>query len=122
MESAYCSIGYAYDHGNSVERDPVKAMYYYELAAKGGSVRTRHNLGIEEENEGNMDRALIHYMIAVEGGLSESLNAIKDLYSDGNATKEDYTKALQLYQEYLGEIKSKQRDEAAAADEDFRYY
>ena len=37
-------------------------------------------------------------------------------------TKEDYMKALQLYQEYLDEIKSHQRDEAAAADEKCRYY
>lgn len=31
-------------------------------------------------------------------------------------------KALQLYQDYLGEIKSVQRDKAAAADDRFRYY
>ncbi len=43
--------------------------------------------------------------------------------SNGNATKEEYTKALQLYQAYLSEIKSPQRDKAAAAhDECYRYY
>jgi len=46
----------------------------------------------------------------------------KAIKLDGHATKEDYTKALQLYQTYLGEIKSNQRDEAASADEDNRYY
>ena len=39
------------------------------------------------------------------------------MYSNGDATKEDYTKALQSYQTYLRGIKSRQRDEAAA-DED----
>ena len=34
----------------------------------------------------------------------------------------DYTAALQLYQVYLGEIKSPQRDKAAAAREEYRYY
>ena len=47
---------------------------------------------------------------------------IKQMYTDGYSTKEDYTKALQLYQAYLGEIKSKQRDEAAAYSDRYRYY
>lgn len=34
----------------------------------------------------------------------------------------DYKKALQSYQEYLSEIKSPQRDKAAAARENYRYY
>jgi len=61
-------------------------------------------------------------MIAVRGGCDKSLNIIKGLYSKGDATKEDYTKALRAYQEYLDEIKSPQRDEAAATYEDCRYY
>ena len=62
-------------------------------------------------------------MIAAGGGFAESLENIKDMYSAGLATKEDYTKALQLYQAYLVEIKSAQRDEAAAFDsEKYRYY
>jgi len=44
------------------------------------------------------------------------------MYLIGYATKDDYTKALQSYQEYLGEIKSCQRDKAAAAHERYRYY
>lgn len=47
---------------------------------------------------------------------------IKDLYSEGFATKDGYTKALQAYQAYLSEIKSPQRDKAAAEREDHRYY
>ena len=69
-----------------------------------------------------MDRALKHFMIAVRGGYADSLKQIQNLYTNGHATKEDYTKALQSYQAYLSEIKSKQRDEAAAVDADDRYY
>jgi len=61
-------------------------------------------------------------MIAVENGCHDSLKSIKWLYKNDLATKEDYTKALQVYQEYLGEIKSDQRDKAAAASEEYRYY
>jgi len=120
---AYYSIGVAYDMGVGVERDEKKAVYYYELAAIGGDTTARHNLGIKEKRGGNMDRALKHYMIAVRGGNSGSLNQIQELYSLDLATKEDYTEALRAYQEYLVEIKSVQRDKAAAADEEkCRYY
>ena len=119
---AYCSIGYAHQHGEGVEVDEKKATVYYEIAAIGGDEDSRYNLGNNELRAGNTNRALKHYMIAIEGGSSESLKMIRRIYNSGYATKEDYTKALHSYQEYLGEIKSKQRDEAAAYNERFRYY
>lgn len=119
---AHCSIGYFYNNGQGVEVDMKKARHYYELAAMGGNEMARANLGLMEAEAGNMDRALKHYMIAVKGGFALSLEEIQDLYSNGYATKEDYKKALQSYQEYLDEIKSRQRDEAAAAHERFRYH
>jgi len=117
---AYSKIGYAHD-GGGVEVDEKKAIYYYELAAIRGSTSARFNLGISEIDAGNMKRALNHWMIAVRSGSSKSLEIIKELYSDGYATKEDYTKALRSYQAYLSEIKSDQRDKAAVAREK-RYY
>ena len=119
---AYNNIGFAYLSGRGVEVNETKARHYYELAAIGGSVGARHNLGIWEENTGNYDRALKHHMIAIRAGEADSLKEVKELYKKGHATKEDYTKALQLYQSYLQEIKSPQRDKAAADREDHRYY
>ena len=121
---AYSNIGYAYSYGQGgVKVDMKKANHYYELSAMMGNERARHNLSlVEEEEAGNMDRALKHLMIAVGGGFNLSLERIKELYTDGTVTKECYTKALQAYQEYLGEIKSVQRDKAAAAHEEYRYY
>ena len=88
----------------------------------GGSAAARFNLGNDEWRAGNFDRALRHYMIAVKDGYTDSLIMIKQMYSKGHVTKEEYTRALQLHQEYLGEIKSSQRDEAAAFSDDYRYY
>jgi len=119
---AYCSIGYAHDYGEGVIVDKEKAIHYYELAAMGGDEVARYNLGNKEHRAGNMDRALKHYMIATRDGLAVSLEEIKEMYSNGQATKENFTEALCTYQEYLGEIKSAQRDKAAAVDEDNRYY
>jgi len=119
---SYSCIGYAYSNGQGVEVDRKKAVYYYELGAIGGDSEARHNLGSMEGRAGNIGRALRHYLIAVHGGHNPPLKIIKDLYSNGQATKDDYTTALRSYQEYLGEIKSKQRDEAAAFSDRYRYY
>lgn len=61
-------------------------------------------------------------MIAAKSGHSKSMEVIKEFYTFRYATKEDYMKALQSYQRYLGEIKSHQRDEAAAFSDEYRYY
>ena len=44
---AYYNIGNAYDRGEGVERDTAKAKHYWELAAIGGHVWARYNLGLE---------------------------------------------------------------------------
>ena len=44
------------------------------------------------------------------------------MFMNGDATKDDYTQALRAYQAYLSEIKSVQRNEAAAANENYKYY
>ena len=119
---AYTAIGNAYEFGRGVEIDMKTGNYYYELAAMKGETSARYNLGLNEFRVGNWERVLKHYMIAVRGGHSKSLDQIKVLYSNGHATKEDYTKALQSYQAYLAEIKSDQRDKAAAAGDGNRYY
>ena len=119
---AYNGIGHAYDNGRGVEFDQKKARYYWELAAMKGNVKARSSLGIKEELAGNFDRAIKHYMIAVRGGDGRSLENVKEIYMSEQASKDDYLKALQKYQEYLGEIKSVQRDKAAAANDQYRYY
>jgi len=119
---AYCRIGSAYKFGRGVEVDNKKTNHYYELAAMRGNAYARNNLGSIEANAGNIDRALKHYTIAVKDGDSASLENIKRMHMNGHATKDNYTAALRLHQEYLNEIKSDQRDKAAAEDEDYKYY
>ena len=119
---AYFNIGIAYHNGNGVERNEKKATHYYELAAIGGDEHARHNLGCAEARSGNMNKVLKHSMIAVGSGYHGSLKIIQLMFKDGHATKDDYSKALQAYQSYLGEIRSVQRDEAAAFSDRYKYY
>ena len=116
------NIGNAYDYGEGVERDAKMAKQYHELAVMEGCVMARHNLGVTEYDAGNYDRALRHYMIAVRGGFTDALKEIQQLYKDGHATKDQYANALRSHQAYINEIKSDQRDKAAAFSDDCRYY
>ena len=120
--AAHNNIGNAYHFGEVVERDEKKADHYHELAAMQGDEYSRHNLGNSEFRAGNWDRAIKHYTISAEVGYNGSVKMIQKLYTDGDATKEDYSKALRTYQTYLDEIKSKQRDAAAAANDEYKYY
>ena len=118
----YNNIGHAYDNGQGVERDKKMAKHYYELAAMEGDVVARYNLGGSEKNSGNYDRALKHYMIAVRGGDTNSVKAIQRMYVGGHVAKDQYANALQSHQAYVNEIKSDQREQAAAFRDDHRYY
>ena len=40
----------------------------------------------------------------------------------GYATKDDYGTAIRAHQSYLDEVRSKQRDEAAKHDDEYKYY
>ena len=118
----YTNLGQAYYIGYGVEKDEKMASHYDELAAIGGNVYARHNLGATEKNSGNYDRALKHYMIAVRGGDTDSVQAIQRMYVGGHVAKDQYANALRFHQAYINEIKSDQRDKAAAFHDDYRYF
>ena len=86
---AYFNIGQTYINGDDVERDVErdmkKAIHYCELAAMGGEIISRHHLGVFEMYNGNMDRALKHFMIAVVGGGKASLSIIQEMFKAGRA-------------------------------------
>ena len=122
--NAYHNIGGSYRTGNGVERDMKKANHYFELAAIMGNIESRFNLGIYEINDcQNLTRGFQHLMIGVRSGSNNCLKVIQELHSNGHVTKDDYSKALRAFRDYLDLIKSDKRDQAAAANyEEYRYY
>ena len=112
--SANQNIGACYYNGQGVERDMKKAKYYTELAAMGGNVKARHELGNFEKDEGNMNRAMKHWMISATVGCDESLKENQKGYINGQVTKDDFEKALRSHKEANDEVKSDQREMAAA--------
>lgn len=111
---AYTNIGYAYRYGDGVEIDEKKAKYYYGLAAIGGGVTARCNLGLFEQRAGNMSGAMKHWTISAAAGDDKSLTVIRECFLNGHATKDDFEKALRAHKEAKDEMKSDQREAAAA--------
>jgi TPR repeat protein len=109
---AYGNVGYSYQNGLGVERDEKKATHYYELAAMGGDAGARANLGVTEAYAGNFDRAVKHWMISAGAGDDHSLNSIRECFLHGDATKDDFEKALRAHKKAKDETRSDQRDAA----------
>ena len=59
-----------------------QAKHYWELA--------EHVVLFEYRMADEMKRALKHFMIGVRGGYHHSLKQIQEMYSLGQATKDDY--------------------------------
>ena len=121
---SYYDIGVCYCLGQGVRVDKKKARYYLEQAAKRGCARANYELGLELGivEESDIDEVLHHHMIAVRSGVGDSLDVIRDFYSNRVVDKDDYLKALQSYSMFLVEIKSYQRDRAATNSDERRYY
>ena len=111
---AYFNLGTAYYTGFGVAIDRKKAKHYYELAAMNGSVQARHNLGVDEYNEGNYHQAMKHFIISSRAGYKDSVDMVKRGYMAGHVTKEEYANTLREYQKNQDETKSEARDIALA--------
>ena len=101
----------AYCHGVGAEEDVTREVSFYEKAAMLGHFEARHNLGCHEYNHGNYDRAVRHFSISAKMGFACSLDEIKDMFTEGLATKTQYAEALKGYRDAIEEMKSPDREE-----------
>ena len=111
---AHCNLGGLYCDGDGVQVDKKKANHHWEIAAMGGHVRARYNLGAMEGENGNHHRVMKHFIISADAGHDESVKAVQDGYRDGIVTKDDFEKTLRAHQKSQDEMKSEWRDHAAA--------
>lgn len=110
---AHTCLAATYNEGTIVERDFKKVKYHWECAAMGGDDGSRYNLGTyEAHNKFNKDRALKHWTISARAGHDMALDQIKQGFSRGLVTKEDFEKTLRAYKNSLDEMKSEQRIQA----------
>ena len=107
---AHARLGYMYMKGQGVEEDEEKAVYHYEKAAIEGHPLARHELACYEEVNGNMERAVKHFIIAANLGDEPSMKKLWKHYSLGNISKDDLDATLRAHQAALDGMKSEQRD------------
>jgi TPR repeat protein len=110
--AAHYKLGWMYYEGEGVEKDEKKAVYHYEKAAIGGHPNARHNLGCNEEEKGNIERAVKHYIIAANLGYEGSMKTLWSMFKDGDITKEELDATLRTHHAAIDATKSKQRDRA----------
>ena len=66
----------------------------------------RQNLGAFEEQGGNEDRSMRHYMISAQRGCNESLESVTKGFRKGVATKDYSENTLCRYQAFKLETRS----------------
>ena len=64
-----------------MEMDKKKAVHFYQLAAMGGDVASRFNLGVYEkiDTAAGVSRAIEHFKIAAGAGFEPALDKIERL-------------------------------------------
>jgi len=104
-----------YNNEEGVEEDSGKKLYHLELAAIGGHLTARYFLGYDEEESGNMERAVKHYIITAKQGDDDSIQLLLEKFRSGFVSREDLTAALRAHQAAVDATKSHQRKVAEIA-------
>jgi len=117
---AYYNLGNSYEVGRGVVVDKKKSQHYFELAAMGGNVSARYNLGLLEYRAGNQHRAFKHFTMAARAGHETSLEVVKAGFRNGLVTKDEYANTLRAHHESQKEMKSDERDKASKIKEEMR--
>ena len=101
-----------YMNGLGVEKDVRKIVYHWEEAAILGHPRARYNIGCIERNDGTMERAVKHFIIAANLGHPMTMKVLRNFYAMGDISKEEYAITLRAYQAAVDATKSPQREAA----------
>ena len=110
---ATASLGNAYIHGAfGLQKDIGKGKRYLENAAIKGSVEARYRLGCMENTEETVSRGVKHFIIGARDGHKPCLDAVKNAFTRGYVTKEEYEDTLRTYHESQNATKTKEREKA----------
>ena len=114
---AHNNLSILYQNGLGVEKDEGKENYHLEIAAIAGHPRARHNLGCNEGSNGDIERAVKHFIIAATQGDDDAIKALMIAFKKEYFSKEDLATALRAHKAAVDATKSPQRQ---AAEEFYR--
>ena len=103
LSKSQLSVGYAYDQGLGVEKDPVQAVHWYALAAAQGYAQAEFNLGmcyhlhdgVGSDEEKNHAAAIKWFSLALSHGNSAAANGLGLVYEHG--PNPDFKEAFRWY-------------------------
>ncbi len=107
---AHYQLAYLYAKGQGVEKDRRKEMYHLEEAAIGGHPRARYSLGSHKWNNGSIEKAVKHWIIAASQGYDHAIKPLMKAYREAFLEKDDLTATLRAYQAAVDATKSPQRE------------
>lgn len=93
---------------DSIEKNPVKALYYFEKAGELGQRDGAYNAAITHDENGNSHLAHIWYEKAANLGESKAMYNLGLIYAEGQGVAQNYNKAIDWYKKssLLGNIKA----------------
>eukprot|EP00986_Skeletonema_menzelii_P005818 scaffold2153_cov144-Skeletonema_menzelii.AAC.11 len=106
---AHFHLACLYHFGHGAEKNEGKKTHHLEEAAISGHPMARRNLGLHDKNNGNMERAVKHF-IAATLGLDDAIKALMQAFKRGHVSKEDLAAALRAHQDAVDETKSPLRE------------
>ncbi len=110
---AHYQLSCSYGNGEGgAAKDEEKEVFHLEKAAIGGHPGARYNLACCEEDNGKIERAVKHYIIAAKLGHDVSMKQLLPMYKDGYISKEEYGSTLRTHQAAIDATKSAQREKA----------
>ena len=114
---AHYSLSIMYQRGLGVEKKKGKEIHHLEIAAIAGHPSARNNLGCDEMENGNAERAVKHWIISAAQGYDTSIKALMIAFKKKYVSKEDLATALRAHKAAIDATKSPQRQ---AAEEFYR--
>jgi TPR repeat protein len=102
---AHYNLACMYGDGKGAENEK-KEIFHLEQAAIGGHPGARHMLGCKEWDNGKIERAVKHFIIAANLGHDTSLKRLRECYVKGHVSKEEFAAALRAHQAAVDATKS----------------
>ena len=100
--------------GTGVAKYNELSFYHLRLAAIGGVLEARYNLGLQAYSPEKQQTKLAfkHWVIAARAGNDDSLRKVKEGYVAGYVTKDVFAETLRSHKTAIDEVKNIQRDAA----------
>ena len=108
---AYFMIGTYYEDSVAVEQDRSKAIQFYKLSAKKGSLKAHKKLASFYGENDDFEKSINHLAVAASAGDKVSMDALMLGYKEAKLlSKEDLKQILRAFQTSNDTMKSDDRD------------